>query len=156
MKYFEHWFLCRNMCISPWVEGIEYFSIWQSGSLWTYQHGGGVSNSSQWSIRNCRQFFDDDKCIVGLENFPEKFIILWYKFIIRSLFYQNDEVKCQLIIFCTSHLFCLPQNYKDNIIKTRRSNMKKRTLKMRNGELKTTKMRLSKIKKKRMSKMKKI
>ena len=34
------------------------------------------------------------------------------------------------------------------------SNMKKRTLKMRNGELKTTKTRPSKIKKKRTSKMK--
>ena len=43
----------------------------------------------------------------------------------------------------------LPQNYKDKII-----NMKKRTLKMRNGELKTTKTRPSKIKKKRTSKMK--
>ena len=91
--------------------------------------------------------------IVGLENFPEKFIILWYKFIIKSFIYQNDEVKCQLIIFCTSDLFCLPQNYKDKIIKTRRSNLKKRKLKMRNGELKTTKTRPSKIKK-RTSKMK--
>ena len=59
-----------------------------------------------------------------------------------------------MIIFCTSDLFRLPQNYKDKIIKTRRSNMKKRTLKMTNGELKTTKMRPSKIKKKRTSKMK--
>ena len=46
-------------------------------------------------------------------------------------------------------MFRLPQNYKDKII-----NMKKRTLKMRNGELKTTKTRPSKIKKKRTSKMK--
>ena len=46
-------------------------------------------------------------------------------------------------------MFRLPQNYKDKII-----NMKKRTLKMRNGELKTTKTRPSNLKKKRTSKMK--
>ena len=46
-------------------------------------------------------------------------------------------------------MFRLPQNYKDKII-----NMKKRTLKMINGEWKTTKTRRSNLKKKRTSKMK--
>ena len=60
-----------------------------------------------------------------------------------------DAVFIKNVYFCTSDLIRLPQNYKDKII-----NMKKTTLKMRNGKLKTTKTRLSKIKKKRTSKMK--
>ena len=72
--------------------------------------------------------------IVGLENFPEKFIILWYKFIIRSLFYQNDEVKCQLIIFCTSDLFCLPQNYKDEKVKYEEENIENEKWRVENDK----------------------